>query len=367
MTEAMSTLETVRQAWKAELQPVTCDRCGWVFLVPRDRARAQCPHCHQGGLVESPSMPEEMLYPHPPELVIPFRITRAQMEAAIASFASGIPYPPEGLNYAFLKSHLQPVYLPVWLVDAQVEATWSAETGFDYQVISHQETFDQDGAGWKTQEVKETRVRWENRVGRIHRPYANIPAPAMDDGAKILGRLGDFDQDSALPYDPGCLGTSLVRVPDHTPEEAWNEAVQAFTNAASEECRQACAADHLRQFRWKARFDELNWTLMLLPVYTSFYYADSGTPQPVLIHGQTGQLSGTRRASTRRAWATSLVLLLVGIILFLLGLILDSFVEQAAVLAGISTILVLLGIAGGVGSFIPVITALEFNRKQTPQ
>ena len=121
----------------------------------------------------------------------------------------------------------------------------------------------------------------------------------------------------------------------------------------------------MRQFAWKAQLDNINWTLMLLPVYSSFYRDDSGKPQPILIPGQTGQISGARRASLRRASNTSLVLLLVGIILFLTGLILESYSATYAYLGGPSTILVLGGIASAVGAFFPYLAAWDFNRKQS--
>jgi len=60
----------------------------------------------------------------------------------------------------------------------------------------------------------------------------------------------------------------------------------------------------------------------LIPVFTAWYLDDEQQPQPVLIHGQTGQLSGPRRASMRRAQNTAFIMAGVAGALFTISLIL---------------------------------------------
>lgn len=364
MTEPSSTPFSLHPAWKVELRPLTCGRCQWTFLVPAGTGSVRCPHCHLEDLDPIPGNQPEVTYPYPPELVVPFHLSQQVMEEAIHSFSKGIPFAPDDLSPVGLRSRLAPLYLPMWLVDSRASATWQAEAGFDYEVISHQESYHQDSASWQTREVKEGRVRWENRAGRIERTYQNIQVPALDDAAMLRARLGQFQTRQARPYEPGCLDKAFVRLPDHTPEEAWGEATAAFQTAAAEECRAACGAGHMRQFTWKAHLDQVNWTLMLLPVYSTYYLDDQGAPQPVLIHGQTGQIDGARRASMRKARNTSLSILLLGILLFLLGLVLEALAASFRYVAGISPLLILCGIGGVVGAFVPYLSAWDFNRKQ---
>jgi len=51
---------------------------------------------------------------------------------------------------------------------------------FNYEVVSHQERFSQNQGGWNSQEVTETRVRWELRRGRLDRVYSNNPIAALE-------------------------------------------------------------------------------------------------------------------------------------------------------------------------------------------
>jgi hypothetical protein len=352
-------------AWNTELEVLYCGRCRWSFLAASGARETRCPHCHQSNLAPIPEGLAELPHPYPPELVVPFSVPGATIEASILHFSKGIPYPPEDLNPSGIQAHLTPIYLPLWLVDVQVNATWQAEAGFDYKVVSHQESYHQDRGKWETREVEEAHVRWENRAGRLNRAYQNITTPALDDSAKMQKTLGEFNIKNARPYHPDLLGQAYVRLPDHTPQEAWTEANAAFQKTAADDCMKACAADHLRQFDWKAQMSDLNWTLMLLPVFASYYLDDSGTPQPILIHGQTGQISGARRASTRRAWNTSLIFLMLGIICFLSGLIIENFTGNYPFLGGLSTLLILGGIAGAVGAFFPYLSAWDFNHKNS--
>lgn len=349
--------------WDISLQVGLCDRCQRRFLAPSASSTETCPNCHRQGLAGLPESLPEMPYPYPPELVAPFSLSRPNLQAAISHFAQGIPYAPDDLNSQTLQARLTPVYLPVWLVDASVNAAWQAETGYDYQVISHQEYYNQDQAGWKTREVKEDRIRWENRVGRMNRAYTNISAPALEEYSELQESLGDFQRKEAQPYQPAQIAQAFIRLPDLPPEEAWKEAAASFEKVAADEVRQACEAGHLRQFRWKATFSQINWTLMLVPIFTSYYRNDSGQPQTVLINGQSGRITGSRRASMTRARRTSLTLLLAGIILFLAGLILNSL-AGASSMSVISTLITLAGIACAVGSIIPIATVWNFNRKQ---
>jgi len=133
---------------------------------------------------------------------------------------------------------------------------------------------------------------------------------------------------------------------------------------ALRECQAAAAADDVRDFQWSPEFSEQNWTLLLQPIYTTYYQDDTGQPCPVMINGQNGSVYGKRIASGQRArrftWiiiSVTLFIALVSIVLGFLGLILP--------------VLLPVGIAGlifsaliGAGAVIPPIVVWQFNRSQ---
>ncbi len=364
MSENTANPNEILTAWGTDLAAAYCAHCQTGFLVACDTLPAKCPNCFQASLEIAPNGLPALPHPYPPELILPFRLSEAQLSEAMRRFTASIPFAPPQLNPTELRSHLATVFLPMWLVDSSVSACWQAEVGFDYQVISHQEIYDQNSSSWKTNEVKEARVRWENRVGRLNRMYQNVTTPALDHAQTLEKQIGRFELGSAQSYAPENIRQATIRATDRPPKASWTEAAAAFQKTAADDCQHACAGGHIRQFRWKARFTRLNWTLMLLPVYTTYYRDDDGETQTVLIHGQTGATSGARRASGRRAARTGLVILVLGILLCLAGFLLDT--DPAANLAQstLATVLVVTGIAGILTACIPYLIAWDFNRRQ---
>lgn len=369
LTNNPVSVTTGSSTWNAGLRTAVCPHCHWRYLIPNDQSQGVCPNCYQSPLSVLPEGLPDLQETYLPELVVPFRLTEAKLAEAIHQFASGIPFPPEGLNEAALRSRLLPIYLPMWLVDSQISAQWEAEAGFNYEVVSHEEMYNGNQHYWQSREVKEPRTRWENRVGQLHRSYQNVMAPAVDDADQIEASLGNFDLSSTQSFNQDCLVENgrqvYLRLPDHPPKEAWSETAAAFQKAAAAEVQQACSADRLRQFRWKANYSRLNWTLMLLPIYSAFYLDDDGKPQPLFLHGQTGHLHGSRRASMQKARQTSLHLLLAGILLFLASILLDAVFPESPASRIISTYMSIIGIAGIIASAAPPLIVWDFNRRQT--
>lgn len=353
----------VAESWGADLAAVVCEACDWSFLKPENLQLDRCPHCFRPGLKRIDAQVSQLPYTQPPELCLPYTLSEAQLSQAIQNFAGGIPYPPQDLNPTALQVRLQRVYLPMWLVDAGVSATWKAEAGFNYQVVSHQDRY--SGSGWTSQQVKEGRIRWEPRLGRLERRYLNVAAPALEEHPRLRDRLGAFDLSTARPYQPGDTQKAFVRLPDRPPQDAWSDAQLALQATAAEECRQAARADHLRQFAWQPAYTDQNWTQLLLPVYAAYYLDDEQQAQSLLIHGQSGKIDGQRRASMQRATRAALVWLGAAALIFVLGLILAGASLILPPLLALGIIGLALGLVTGLGAIVPLGRAWMFNRSQS--
>jgi hypothetical protein len=356
------TRSTSSPTWGANLEPAICEQCDWRYLVPAGLLPIQCPHCFQATLTSVVGQADSLSSPQAPELLIPFSVSIKTLEAKIEQFAGAIWFAPGDLTPHSLKTRLQRLYLPMWLVDSRAEAMWQAEAGFNYEAVTHRDSFDENTGGWRSQQLTETRIRWEPRLGRLNRAYHNIPAPALEEHFALLASLGEYDLTAGQNYQPQAIDQALIRLPNRAPADAWPDAIPALQATAAEECRQASGADHIREFRWTAGHQDQNWTLLLLPVYVTYYLDDDRRPQPVLIHGQTGQLSAPRRASMRQAQQAALLILAVAAVVFVLSLLaaLISFLfPPLFFLAG-------LGVVGagliGLLAIAPVIIAWQYNR-----
>ncbi len=354
----------LNEKWGVNLEAAICEHCDWSYLLPQGSLPLYCPNCFQARLSPLTEQVGDLPYSQPPELYLPFTVTTDRLGHSIQTFADGIWFAPSDLKPQNLKERLQRIYLPMWLVDSDVQAVWQAEAGFNYEVVSHQDQFDENSGGWTSQRVTDIRIRWEPRLGQLTRSYHNIPAPALEEHTSLRQRLGQYSLEAGQPYQAQALAHTFVRLPNRTPADAWPAAIPAIQSVAAEECRRACQADHLRQFRWQAEYHQQNWTLLLLPVYVTYYLDDDRQPQPVLIHGQSGQPSGPRRASMQRAQRTALIIVAVAAAIFILSLIAtiaSFFLPPLFLVAGIGLVI---AIVIGLLALAPIVIAWQFNRTQ---
>lgn len=353
----------VHSIWGIEYKLLVCDHCKWLYLVNIENKTSNCPACFHQTLVPINNM-EEYSDIYPPELVIPFSASESVIMKNIEGFASGIPYASEDLNYQALNQRLQCLYLPAWLVDGDVHAEWSAEAGFYYDTLSHLDHFDDNTGGWVSRQVTERRIRWEPRLGRLRRKYQNIPAPALQEREQSLDQqIEAFNPQKIQSYQSSILEMAMVRLPDRHQEDAWSDVQLAFQAKAMEECRLACEAEQIRQFRWQADYHDLNWTLLLLPIYSTFYLDDEGHTQKVLIHGQTGQLTGQKRGSMKRAQKVSLNLIIAAGIIFFIGLILVAIAVILPPILVLAGFILIAATLVGIGAVIPIWRVWQYNRR----
>ncbi|MCA9943681.1 MAG: hypothetical protein KC449_09385 [Anaerolineales bacterium] len=363
MNDELRTDERWLAAWGTDWVLEGCANCNGVFVLPPDKVSQRCPFCGQAALTQMDPADDRPIYTHPPELLVPFRAADNQLRGNIRSFAKSIWLAPADLNEGTLLSRMQPVYLPMWLVDAQVQGEWQAEMGFDYEIVSHREQF--QNSSWRTERVKEKRVRWEPRLGRLNRQYDNQAAPALEEQEQVEAKIGRFNLKEAQPYQATSVAGIVVRLPNRPPEDAWQDVVVGLKTAVSQDCRLASEAEHIRGFKWSPRFANQHWTQLLLPLYASYYLDDDNQAQMVLLHGQTGKLHGSKRASMQRARRVAGIILAVAAVLLLLTLVLlglgFTVVEEALAWAGPAGVLTI-GVVGT--AVLPLVYAWYINNIQ---
>jgi hypothetical protein len=347
-------MQEIEAEWQRPLQAAICDSCDWLYLLSPGEQMSVCPHCYQTAIT---SVTEEDLGAiSAPELVVPFAVSPDCVQQQINSFAKSFRFPPHDLQAERLHGRLRRVYIPHWLVDSDVTAVWQAEAGFDYQVVSHQESFKQ--GGWQSREVQERKIRWEARAGQLHRRYDNVPAPALEEIGDMQDKLGSFDRKDAAAYRQEMLDGAMVRLPNRDQQGAWPDTHPKFKELAAGECQEATGADHIRQYKWQAQYEDQHWSLLLLPVYSTWYFNDEEQPVPILLHGRTGQFSGIRRASMKRAKRVTTLVAILAALLFLLTLAL-LFLEPALAL-----LTAMLAFFVGIGAILPIAYVSRFNRDQ---
>ncbi len=287
-----------------------------------------------------------------PELTIPFSVGKRRVEGLLDEWSRGLWLRPSDLKADLLCKRLRRYFLPLWLVDSDVEAVWQAEVGYNYQAASFREHY-QDGR-WVSHKVTETRTRWEVRLGRLRRHYDNVAVPALEKHDVWMSRLGGYDFGARKPYSARVIAESVVRAPDYDPDAAWPDAQAALDRQAATECRVAAQADHIRSWGARAKYGALNWTQMLVPAYVTCY-REGDRMYPVWVNGQSGRVYGVKLMSMSKALVVSLLIGVLAVLCFLLGLVLT--------VVGIGILLVLFSLPLGLLAFAPLIWVWMHNRQ----
>lgn len=348
-------VENTENSWCDHLVPAGCIKCGQAHLIAKELIGQNCPACYEGKLESQPAR----LRKEPPEYIIPFSKTKEDLKPVIEHFAKGIWLKPDDFNPSTMMERLVPMYRPVWLIDSDMTGNWKGEAGFDYQVKSSQENF--NGGQWKTKEVIKTNIRWEPRAGEICRHYDNINLPASSDDDRFTDLTGDYDLTCSEPYSQYEKLNITIRIPDLIPENIWSDVKNSMDSKASEECSTACSGQHIRAFTFKGNYEKLNWTQLLLPLYSTCYKDDKGKFHRVYINGQTGAIGGIRLASQKKGWKWTAGLLLTGIITFILGLLIGTVIPPLALLGAL---LILMSFIPSILFIFPVVSTWRWNKKQ---
>lgn len=253
----MSSLE---EQWQLPLTPVSCEVCHCHFLVSAESQPLTCPHCFRGDL--TPISDDIPLPPTPsPELVVPFAITNQQISNSIQRFADSYYLEPRDLTAHNLLSRAKHVYLPMWLVDTDIEASWHAEVGYPYTVTTQNDRYT-DGS-WQTYDKQEARTRWEPRAGTISHHYANTRAPALDEHDELIEPLGKLAIWDTELYETDHVGDCLIRIPNRHQNDAWSEVVPTLMQLTEHTCQIAAEGREIRSFKWQPQFANQHWTQML--------------------------------------------------------------------------------------------------------
>jgi len=361
LPQPLDASETVQELWRVNLQPAGCPQCRQTFLVQAARMGQVCSYCGKGRLEAQPAL----LRKEPAELMVGFQKGRTDLLPIFSSFVKGVWLHNDDFNPQELVRRAIPVFWPMWLVDSDLSGDWLAEIGYDYQVKSSQESYRE--ARWQTHEIIENRIRWEPRAGQINRHYDNVAAPALSHQSELLQNTQNYRIETAGPYKPEWLGQADLWTPNIHPENAWPLAQSGLDVKASEDCQKAAKGQHVRSFTIHTRYDKINWTQLLLPVYVSFYTDDAGQPHLVFVNGQSGAAGGARLASQRKGWQAASILAsaaAVSFILGILGLVTTAVLPPAGALG---ILFVFLAFVLGIASIVPAAWPWQWNRGQQEQ
>ena len=323
----------------------SCPACKREYFVPADFNGLSCPICQQAALIASPQRPQST----PIEHFAPITLLPEALHASLLSFCKGSAFPFPDFKPENMAQRLVLLYWPIWMTDADLDGEWDAVFGFDYNVESSREYM--GNTGWSSQKVIKTRVKEDPRKGFFKRHYDNVLSPALQTHSVRVSQIGHYDMETSQVWDPAKTARSVIQ--NRTiPQEANEEFVRKqLASLAEADCRQAADAQHPKSFTYYGEFNKMNWTLAILPMFTTYYEDDKGKRYAVAINGQSGQAYGQRVASMKKAWLIAGILFAIALVLSLVLYLskVDFFVCAPGLI---------------IFALIPIIRAVAWNRKE---
>ncbi|MCL4560269.1 MAG: hypothetical protein M1281_06620 [Chloroflexi bacterium] len=345
--------------WKFPFKAAVCSNCGASYILAEQAKQQLCPMCCKAALEPQSNPPDIPV----PELQMPFTLDNSAASRSLAGWTRGVWLHPPEFDPALLSRRLSPLYLPQWLVDGKITGAWDTQVGFNYQVMSSHEAY--DAGRWTSQQTPETHVRWEPRAGQIERLYKNLSVPGLEEFPRMAAGLGGFPIQNARPYDPAQVLPAVVRLPNIPTSKAWTLAEPRFIQEAAHECQGAAGGQHIEQFNLQATYRGLNWTLLLVPVFSTYYRDDAGTVYPIFVNAQTGEVFGVKRASQKSGWTWTAVLASSALLVFVLGFLLTLAAGLFVPAGLIGGLMFVLAVVLALASPVPAVWAWQFNRSRS--
>ncbi len=262
-----------------------CRSCGAVIETDATTAATRCPYCGNEVVID-----ERLSGGLRPNGIIPFRVTRKELEGVIRKFCRKRPLLPKGFLEACKSQGVQGFYVPFWMYDCSVDGsvdltgtkvrTWH-DSSYDYTETSYYDLYRAGGMSFEHIPVDGS-AKMPNILMDAIEPYEMSDLREFD-GSYLAGFVADrFDEDP---------DQSLPRASERLMESA----IDVFT-----ETGKGYASVRLKHNNMRISSAAVQY--VMVPVYL-MHYTYRNKEYCYAVNGQTGKVAGDLPISRGRSWA----------------------------------------------------------------
>ena len=165
-------------------------------------------------------------------------------------------------------------------------------------------------------------------------------------------------------FEASHLDEDRIQAPDVAPDDAWPLAEPTFRRLAGEEVQRAVQGQHVREVHLAAEHPDQHWTLMLQPMWMTWYRTDKDEVLPVVVDAVGGEVKGAVLAGYTRAILWGSVIGGAGAFLLLLCLITAVLTIFVPPLIALPLLCLIFGVIGLAFSVWPAFSVRSWNRRQ---
>lgn len=305
-----------------ELYSYKCQNCGANLSYTKDSLSTTCPYCRTSYVAQVATLPENVR----PEKIIPFTVTDEQAKNEFMNWLSKGFWAPRNMKKFSTVNELFPMYVPIWLFDADVTTQWTGQSGMRR---SRQVAYKvREGNIEKTEYRTEYYTEWYPASGEHEGFYSSLPIPASEALVKHVSRMKRFDRnllpivdgydyEQVEPFD----SKYVMSCPVDTNIISIDDAMPTFKRRVSDAERRACLnmipGDDRKLSYADASIYNIEHKLAYVPLYLSSYYYKKRIYH-FIINGRTnGVISENKPISSVKVLiALSLFIALVALIAY---------------------------------------------------
>ncbi len=262
-----------------------CGTCGARVSFDEAATSRLCVYCGSPSVLEQEANRNAIR----PESLVPLDVGRAKAEESFRRWLGGLWFRPGALKRG-QRFEATGVYVPFWTFDCRVHSEWSADAGHYYWVTQTVWVNVNGRRMPRTQRVR--KVRWVPAWGARDDAFDDLLVHASaGQPRKLVQELGTFDTAGLVPYRPEYLAGWHAEEYQVDLEQGWAEGLAQVEERQRSRCAGDIPGDTHRNLRVKNTVSDVRWKHVLLPVW-SIAYRYKGKPYAVLVHGQTGLVSG---------------------------------------------------------------------------
>ena len=283
---ALKTLSQAGESEAEETATLRCPGCGAEVSMDATTLADECPFCATP-LARAP----KQTHRHPKvQAVLPFALDQREAKARMMGWLSSLWFAPNKLKqYARAGRPLSGVYLPHYTYDAIGDADYHGQRGDAYYVTRTRTV------NGKMQSYQERRIRWRPVSGHVRHVFDDVLVPASENAGAGQPEYGGRSWDLAAleAYRTDYLAGFRAEVPTLSLEDGFVRAQQVMENALADDVRADIGGDEQRITSMQARYSDITFKHVLLPVWLASYRFGNRAWQ-VVVNGRTGEARGER-------------------------------------------------------------------------
>lgn len=291
-----------------EIRISHCPNCGAQVEFDDHVHATECPFC------ATPVVTDTGTTRHiKPKGLLPFGIEERDARKAMTDWLGRLWFAPNGLqDYARKGRKMTGIYVPYWTFDADTKSSYRGERGTVYYVTK---TVMRNG---KSTQVREQRVRWSPKSGRVARFFDDVLVLASRSLPKrYTDALEPWDLAALEPYRPEYLAG--YRAEGYTVEldEGYDQARAYMDAVILRDVKFDIGGDRQRVHDVQTTVKDVTFKHILLPVWMAAYKY-RGKSYRFVVNGRTGKVQGERPWS---AWKIAFAVIVGAILAGIIGYI----------------------------------------------